>query len=275
MKILRSVSDLKNFRSEIASDKKIGLVPTMGALHAGHVSLIKKCREQNDVAIVSTFVNPAQFLPGEDLQTYPKNESGDIKICESCGVDGIFIPNAEEIYGSCEPAVIAPKPLSEILEGKSRPGHFDGVLTVLNKFFNLARPHNVYMGKKDAQQLFIVQNMVRSFFMNINIVPCEIVRESDGLALSSRNAYLDEEEKLLALKLSRSLQNASALVKKGEISLNIIREKMLAALEPLKVDYIAFVDHKFNEISQIKPADSIILLAAKVGKTRLIDNIWL
>ena len=275
MKILRSVSDLKNFRSEIASDKKIGFVPTMGALHAGHVSLIKKCREQNDVAIVSTFVNPAQFLPGEDLQTYPKNESGDIKICESCGVDGIFIPNAEEIYGSYEPAVISPKPLSEILEGKSRPGHFDGVLTVLNKFFNLARPHNVYMGKKDAQQLFIVQNMVRSFFMNINIVPCEIVRESDGLALSSRNAYLDEEEKLLAPKLSRSLQNASALVKKGEISLNIIREKMLAALEPLKVDYIAFVDHKFNEISQIKPADSIILLAAKVGKTRLIDNIWL
>ena len=113
------------------------------------------------------------------------------------------------------------------------------------------------------------------FFMNINIVPCEIVRESDGLALSSRNAYLDEEEKLLALKLSSSLQNAIALVKKGEISLNIIREKMLAALEPLKVDYIAFVDHKFNEISQIKPADSIILLAAKVGKTRLIDNIWL
>lgn len=275
MKILRSVSDFKNFRSEIASDKKIGFVPTMGALHAGHVSLIKKCREQNDVAIVSTFVNPAQFLPGEDLQTYPKNESGDIKICESCGVDGIFIPNAEEIYGSYEPMVIAPKPLSEILEGKSRPGHFDGVLTVLNKFFNLARPHNVYMGKKDAQQLFIVQNMVRSFFMNISIVPCEIVRESDGLALSSRNAYLDEEEKLLALKLSRSLQNASALVKKGEISLNIIREKMLAALEPLKVDYIAFVDHKFNEISQIKPADSIILLAAKVGKTRLIDNIWL
>ena len=275
MKILRSVSDLKNFRSEIASDKKIGFVPTMGALHAGHISLIKKCREQNDVAIVSTFVNPAQFLPGEDLQTYPKNESGDIKICESCGVDGIFIPNAEEIYGSYEPAVISPKPLSEILEGKSRPGHFDGVLTVLNKFFNLARPHNVYMGKKDAQQLFIVQNMVRSFFMNINIVPCEIVRESDGLALSSRNAYLDEEEKLLALKLSRSLQNASALVKKGEISLNIIREKMLAALEPLKVDYIAFVDHKFNEISQIKTADSIILLAAKVGKTRLIDNIWL
>lgn len=275
MKILRSVSDFKNFRSEIASDKKIGFVPTMGALHAGHVSLIKKCREQNDVAIVSTFVNPAQFLPGEDLQSYPKNESGDVKICESCGVDGIFIPNAEEIYGSYEPTVIAPKPLSEILEGKSRPGHFDGVLTVLNKFFNLARPHNVYMGKKDAQQLFIVQNMVRSFFMNINIVPCEIVRESDGLALSSRNAYLDEEEKLLALKLSRSLQNASALVKKGEISLNIIREKMLAALEPLKVDYIAFVDHKFNEISQIKPADSIILLAAKVGKTRLIDNIWL
>ena len=181
----------------------------------------------------------------------------------------------DEIYGTEEPAIIAPKPISEILEGKTRPGHFDGVLKVLNKLFNLTRPNNVYMGKKDTQQLFIVQKMVKSFFMPINIIPCEIVRESDGLALSSRNAYLDEEGKLMALKLSRSLLNASSLIKKGEISLNIIREKMLSVLEPLAVDYIAFVDYKFNEISQIKQGDTIILLAAKVGTTRLIDNIWL
>lgn len=273
MQIIRSVEELKSFRASASGS--VGFVPTMGALHAGHASLIKRARNENDIVIVSAFLNPAQFLPGEDLNSYPKNEAGDIKICESLDVNALFIPSVDEIYGTEEPTIIAPKPISEILEGKTRPGHFDGVLKVLNKFFNLTRPSNVYMGKKDTQQLFIVQKMVKSFFMPINIIPCEIVRESDGLALSSRNAYLDEEGKLMALKLSRSLLNASSLIKKGEISLNIVREKMLSVLEPLAVDYIAFVDYKFNEISQIKSGDTIILVAAKVGTTRLIDNIWL
>ena len=273
MQIIRSVEELKSFRASASGS--VGFVPTMGALHAGHASLIKRARNENDIVIVSAFLNPAQFLPGEDLNSYPKNEAGDIKICESLDVNALFIPSADEIYDTEEPTIIAPKPISEILEGKTRPGHFDGVLKVLNKLFNLTRPSNVYMGKKDTQQLFIVQKMVKSFFMPISIIPCEIVRESDGLALSSRNAYLDEEGKLMALKLSRSLLNASSLIKKGEISLNIIREKMLSVLEPLAVDYIAFVDYKFNEISQIKQGDTIILLAAKVGTTRLIDNIWL
>ena len=273
MQIFRSIKDLKVYRNSINS--RVGFVPTMGALHEGHASLIKKCREENEAVFVSTFVNPTQFLPNEDFEKYPKNEEADIKICESLGVDAMFIPKADEIYGVTEPKVIAPLELSTILEGATRPGHFDGVLTVLNKFFNIVRPKNVYMGKKDAQQLIIVKNMVKSMFLDIHIEPCEIVRESDGLALSSRNVYLDEEEKLMALKISRALLKASNLVKDSEFDVKSIKPQMLSILEPLKVDYIAFVDREFNEISQITLSNSIILIAAYVGKTRLIDNIWL
>ena len=273
MQIIRTVKELKIFRANACGN--VGFVPTMGALHAGHISLIKQAQNDNEVVIVSTFVNPTQFLPGEDYEKYPKNEEADIKICENLGIEAMFIPEVSEIYGDNEPVILATKPISEILEGKTRPGHFDGVCMVLNKFFNIVRPTNVYMGKKDAQQLAIVQNMVKSFLMDINIVPCEIVREGDGLALSSRNAYLDEEEKLLALKISRSLLNASNLVAKGEINIGAIREKMISVLEPLEVDYIAFVNRNFEELTQIEPQNTIILVAAKVGKTRLIDNIWL
>ncbi|MDA3048821.1 pantoate--beta-alanine ligase [Campylobacter sp. JMF_15 NE4] len=273
MQIIRTVEELRAFRANACGN--VGFVPTMGALHAGHISLIKQARNENDIVIVSTFVNPTQFLPGEDYEKYPKNEEADIKICENLDINAMFIPEVSEIYTDNEPTIIAVRPASEILEGKTRPGHFDGVCMVLNKFFNIIRPNNVYMGKKDAQQLFIVQNMVKSFLMDINIVPCEIVRESDGLALSSRNAYLDEEEKMLALKISRSLLNASNLIAKGEISTSILKDKMLSILEPLEVDYIAFVNRNFEILDQIEPKNTIILVAAKVGKTRLIDNIWL
>lgn len=273
MEILRTISELKNYRNSL--DKKVGFVPTMGALHAGHASLISQCRKENEVVIVSTFVNPTQFLPSEDLEKYPKNEAGDIKICENLNVDAIFIPKAEEFYTDSEPKIIAPKNLAEILEGATRPGHFDGVLQVLNKLFNLTKPQNVYMGKKDAQQLVIVRNMVKNFFMDIHIVACEIVRESDGLALSSRNVYLDEEQKMLALKISRSLIKAGNLTQNSEFDTKTIKEEMAKILEPLKIDYIAFVDRNFSEIPQIELGNSIILVAAYVGKTRLIDNIWL
>ena len=191
MEILRTTDELRKFRAAVS--QKVGFVPTMGALHAGHISLIKRCKDENEITIVSTFVNPTQFLAGEDLDKYPKNEAADIKICENLEVDAIFIPKADEFYEDDEPKISAPKSLSAILEGATRPGHFDGVLQVLNKLFNLTKPKNVYMGKKDAQQLTIVRNMVQNFFMDINVNACEIVRENDGLALSSRNIYLDEE----------------------------------------------------------------------------------
>lgn len=273
MEILRTTDELRKFRAAVL--QKVGFVPTMGALHAGHISLIKRCKDENEITIVSTFVNPTQFLAGEDLDKYPKNEAADIKICENLEVDVIFIPKADEFYEDDEPKISAPKSLSAILEGATRPGHFDGVLQVLNKLFNLTKPKNVYMGKKDAQQLTIVRNMVQNFFMDINVNACEIVRENDGLALSSRNIYLDEEQKMLALKLSRSLLKAKNLVDASETDINVIKTAMLKILEPLKVDYIAFVDRNFKEISKIEVGNSIILVAAYVDKTRLIDNIWL
>ncbi|MBE2984003.1 pantoate--beta-alanine ligase [Campylobacter sp. RM9344] len=272
MEILRSVKELREF---IAScNGEIGFVPTMGALHEGHLSLIKKCVSENCISIVSTFVNPTQFLPGEDFESYPKKEESDIKMCELSGVNAIFIPNGREMYFENEPKIKAPEKFANILEGKTRPGHFDGVLRVLTKLFNLVRPTRVYMGKKDAQQVLIVQNMVKTMFINTQIIPCEIVRESDGLALSSRNVYLNDEQKCHALRLSRSLMNASNLIKKGELNVSEIKACMLNTLEPLQVDYVAVVDREFNEISKIELGNAIILVAAYVGKTRLIDNLW-
>ncbi|MCD8212714.1 MAG: pantoate--beta-alanine ligase [Campylobacter sp.] len=272
MLILRTTKELREFVASASGE--IGFVPTMGALHNGHMSLIKKCVSENPVSIVSTFVNPTQFLPGEDLDKYPKKEESDIKICELCGVSAMFIPDASQIYFEDEPCIAAPKKYSSILEGKTRPGHFDGVLRVLSKLFNLTGAKKVYMGKKDAQQLVIVQNMVKTMFLNLEIVACEIVRESDGLALSSRNAYLSEEDKCNALRLSRALVNASNLIKSGELDTAEIKTNMLRTLEPLVVNYVAIVDRDFNALTKIELGNSIILIAANVGKTRLIDNIW-
>lgn len=276
MQILRTTRELKEFVAlALANHDEIGFVPTMGALHAGHASLIEKSVSQNPVTIVSTFVNPTQFLAGEDLDKYPKNEASDVKICEEARVSAMFIPSAEELYFDGEAAIAAPKNLAEILEGKTRPGHFDGVLRVLNKLFNLVRPTRVYMGKKDAQQLAIVRNFVKTSFLGCEIVPCEIVRESDGLALSSRNAYLSESEKFDALRLSRSLSKAENLIKDGERGACKIKSEMLEILKPLTVDYVAVVDRNFNEISLVEQDNTIILVAANVGNTRLIDNLWI
>ncbi|ORI04154.1 pantoate--beta-alanine ligase [Campylobacter concisus] len=273
MQIIRTIKELENFVSNASA--KIGFVPTMGALHDGHVSLIKKCVSENEISIVSTFVNPTQFLPGEDLDKYPRNEQNDIKICEQNGVSAIFIPDANELYFEDEPLIVAPKKLSTILEGKTRPGHFDGVLRVLNKLFRLTHANSVYMGKKDTQQLIIVQNMIKTFFLNIELVACDIVRELDGLALSSRNIYICDEDKCNALRLSRSLNKAQNLIQNGEEDASEIKTKMLEVLEPLKVDYVAITDRNLNEISKIEKNNTIILVAAYVGKTRLIDNIWI
>lgn len=273
MVVIKSIDELKKFISSL--NGSIGFVPTMGALHEGHKSLIKRAVDENDNAIVSVFVNPTQFLPGEDLQKYPRTLHDDIKMCEISGVKALFAPDINDMYFQNEPLITAPAKLASILEGKTRPGHFDGVLRVLTKLFNLINPTKAYFGKKDAQQLVIVQNMVKTMFFNIEIVACDIVRESDGLALSSRNTYLSEEEKCNALRISRSLVNASNLVKLGELDTKKIKEKMLGTLEPLQVSYVAVVDRDFNELSSVEPNNTIILVAAYVGKTRLIDNIWI
>ncbi|MCI6989560.1 MAG: pantoate--beta-alanine ligase [Campylobacter sp.] len=273
MQIIKSVSELKNAVAKL--DGSVGYVPTMGYLHEGHISLIKKSKSQNDITIVSVFVNPTQFLPNEDYEKYPKNEIADIKTCELSGVDMLFMPTPKEMYPSKDSSIIAPKELSTILEGATRPGHFDGVLTVLNKFFHLIKPQKVYFGKKDTQQLIIVKKFIQTTFMDIEVVPCDIVRSSDGLALSSRNSYLDEEDKLNALKISRSLLKASNLIKSGVTQTKEIKPAMQQVLEPLKVDYVEITNYMLEPIENIELTNTIILVAAYVGKTRLIDNMWI
>ncbi len=274
MVVARDYASFSELRDEMKGS--IGFVPTMGALHEGHLSLIRRAREENDHVIVSIFVNPTQFLEGEDLDKYPRREEADRKICELAGVDLLYLPTTDQIYEEDELCMGAPKIRGYILEGAKRPGHFDGMLQVVMKLLNLSRAERAYFGKKDAQQLVLIQQMVRNYFMPVEIVPCEIVRDADGLALSSRNLYLDDDERRRALSLSRSLKKAAKLIQSGERKSEIIRAAMRGILEPevTELEYVAIVDREFRPLEEVEPGNTIILVAAKVGQTRLIDNLW-
>ena len=273
MKQIDTPQSLQNYRASLKGS--VGFVPTMGALHEGHISLIKQSVAQNDHTIVSIFVNPTQFLPGEDLDAYPRKIEADTKICELAGVDALFLPQTETIYSDEEPLIKAPPVKGYILEGYNRPGHFDGVLQIVLKLLNLTRPTRAYFGKKDAQQLYLIENMVRTLYLSTEIVPCEIVREKDGLALSSRNVYLSPEERKRALLLSRALKHAARRIIEGERDTERIKEEMLEILSPTAVEYVEFVDRQFNLQRTVEIDNTIILVAAKVGTTRLIDNMWI
>ena len=273
MKILRTIDELKTFRASL--NGTVGLVPTMGALHNGHISLIQKSCHENEHTIVSLFVNPTQFLEGEDFESYPKKAEADIKICELCGVEALFMPTPTTMYSALEPSIIAPASKSYILEGLARPGHFDGVLRVVLKLFHLSKPHRAYFGKKDAQQLYLIQNMVQTLFLDIQIIPCEIVREDDGLALSSRNVYLSLEQRNEALLISKSLKMATRAIIAGTRDIAAIKQEMLLTLKPLHVEYVEILRRDFDTIETIDLANTIILVCAKVGTTRLIDNLWI
>jgi len=275
MIVAKNYKEFKNARDKLSGS--IGFVPTMGALHDGHISLIKKSKEQNDFTIVSIFVNPTQFLEGEDLDKYPRKDKQDLEICKNEGVDIVFMPTIDSIYNSDELRIEAPKIRGFILEGAKRPGHFDGVLQIVMKLLNITKPTNAYFGKKDAQQLALITQMVRDYFMSVNIVACEIIRDSDGLALSSRNVYLSKEQRQRALSLSKSLKLASNLIKDGQTNCQAIKNQMESLLlqNVDKLDYVAIVDREFCDIDTIKPNNTIILVAAFVGTTRLIDNIWI
>ena len=273
MKIISTPLDLKKYLKN--TNKTIGFVPTMGALHEGHISLIKEARQNNELVIVSIFINPTQFLKGEDLGTYPQKDKADKKICELSGVDILFFPQANDMYGGDEVSVTAPNIRGFVLEGNSRPGHFNGVLTVVNKLFNIVNPTNAYFGKKDAQQLQLISLMVKQLFMSVNIVPVDTVREKDGLAMSSRNIYLSREERIEALKISTSLQKATNLVMQGEGRSAYILEKMCKELYPLEIFYVEILNREFEKIENIEIGNSVILVEVKVGTTRLLDNLWL
>ena len=272
MKIISKPLELKEHLK--TNTKSIGFVPTMGALHEGHISLIKEARKDNHLVVVSIFVNPTQFLEGEDLSSYPRRDDADKKICELSGVDVLFFPQADDIYGNDEVSILSPNVRGYILEGYSRPGHFNGVLTVVTKLLNIVNPTNAYFGKKDAQQLNLISLMVKQLFIDVNIVAMDTMRESDGLAMSSRNVYLSKDERVDALKISTSLQVAFGMVNKGLTNTQEIKDKMKETLGSLEIFYVAIVNRDFEQIQRIEIGNTIVLVEVKVGKTRLLDNIW-
>ena len=274
MIIANNIQELQDARLRL--DGQVGFVPTMGALHDGHLSLIKRATDENDATVVSIFVNPTQFLEGEDLDSYPSKIEADTKICQMAGVDVLFMPTVDAMYEADELCIGAPAIRGYILEGERRPGHFDGMLQVVMKLLNLAKPNRAYFGKKDAQQLSLISQMAKNYFLDTQIIACEIVRDGDGLALSSRNAYLDDAQRKRALSLSRSLKEATHMVMAGKLDVPEIESKMLSVLkETDSVEYVAVVDREFNQLQTVQIGNSIILVAAWVGKTRLIDNIWI
>ena len=274
MVIVKTIEALQEAKRSLSGT--VGFVPTMGALHHGHLSLIRQAREENDHLIVSIFVNPTQFLEGEDLDAYPRKEEADSKICELAKVDILFMPSIHVMYEEDELCIGAPARRGYLLEGEKRPGHFDGMLQVVMKLLNLSGATNAYFGKKDAQQLALISQMVKNYFMDVAIIPCEIVRDDNGLALSSRNVYLQGDEKERALCLSRSLKRATKLVMAGELSVDAIKKEMLEVLhEADSVDYVAIVSREFKALDTVEIGNTIILVAAWVGKPRLIDNLWI
>ncbi len=274
MVIVNTIEALQEAKQSL--DGSIGFVPTMGALHQGHLSLIQQARQENKHLIVSIFVNPTQFLEGEDLDAYPRKDEADIKICELSGVDILFMPTSDVMYEKDELCIGAPAISGYVLEGERRPGHFDGMLQVVMKLLNLSSADRAYFGKKDAQQLSLIIQMVKNYFMDVQIIPCEIVRDEKGLALSSRNIYLDHEEKNRALCLSTSLKKATKLVMAGKLNTDVIKNEILKVLEVAdSVEYVAIVDREFNVLEEVEIGNTIILVAAWVGKPRLIDNLWI
>ena len=266
----------KVFREALLEGKVVGFVPTMGALHDGHRSLLTRAREEADLVAMSIFVNPLQFGPAEDLASYPRDLDADLASAGKEGVDVVFAPGADEMYPGGRPEVtVDPGPVGTVLEGASRPGHLRGVCTVVAKLLGLVGPCRAYFGEKDAQQLAVVRRMVTDLDLPVEVVGCPTIREPDGLALSSRNAYLSPEERRAALCLYGALVGASTLVRKGERDGRRLREAMAGRIDAERVaelDYAAVVDEAtFQEVDEVAgPARALV--AARVGPTRLIDN---
>ncbi|MDQ1329618.1 MAG: Pantothenate synthetase [Candidatus Poribacteria bacterium] len=256
--------------------KTIGLVPTMGAFHEGHISLMRSARIENDLVVTSIFVNPTQFGPKEDFNAYPRDLESDSKLASKVGVDVIFAPTVNDMYPNGYATFVNVDRITEKLCGASRPGHFRGVTTVVAKLFNIIRPHKAYFGQKDAQQCIVIKRMTEDLNFDIDIVIMPTIRETDGLAMSSRNKYLNVQERQSALVLSKSLSMAQDMIKSGQTNaLDILHNmKQMIDAEPLaKIDYISIVDGEtLDDIREIK-ANTLIALAVFIGKTRLIDNI--
>ena len=274
MQVTKTVEETrKQIKQWKKEGKTIGLVPTMGFLHEGHASLIRKCREQNDIVVVSDFVNPTQFGPNEDLEAYPRDFERDSKLCESLGADLIFAPSPEDMYHDPH-AFVSIDTLSETLCGKTRPIHFKGVCNVVTKLFHIVAPDRAYFGEKDAQQLAIIRKMVKDLNFDIEIVGCPIVREEDGLAKSSRNTYLNDKERQAALCLSRAVKTGKEVIYTGADAKEVLNPmKAIIEAEPLaRIDYVMMVDALTMQPIEKADRDVLVAMAVYIGKTRLIDN---
>ena len=274
MKVTTTVLETRQLvRQWKKEGKSIVLVPTMGFLHEGHASLIARARKENDIVVVSDFVNPTQFGPNEDLEAYPRDFERDSALCESLGADLIFHPEPEEMYHDpC--AFVSIDTLSETLCGKTRPIHFKGVCTVVSKLFHIAAPDRAYFGQKDAQQLAIIKKMVLDLNFDVEVVGCPIVREEDGLAKSSRNTYLSAEERRAALCLSKAVKKGQELIQAGCSAEDVLAPmRAIIEAEPLsKIDYVSMVDALTMQPVEKVEKDVLVAMAVYIGKTRLIDN---
>ena len=276
MQVARSVAEMKKLRRECAGS--VGLVPTMGYLHEGHLQLAMRAKSENAVAVATIFVNPSQFGPGEDFKSYPRDLDRDLSLLEIVRADIVFVPTDIDMYPADYDTWVEVRGITAKLEGKSRPTHFQGVTTVCNKLFNIIQPDRAYFGQKDAQQVIVIQKMVSDLNMNLEVIVCPTVRESDGLAMSSRNTYLTKEERPSAAVLYKSLCLARDMYEKGERDAAKMRQAMhgLITGEPAaKIDYISIADAASLDEVDIIGGRVLVSLAVRLGKPRLIDNIFL
>jgi pantoate--beta-alanine ligase len=277
MQIITAISEMQSLaETHRRQGRTIGFVPTMGFLHEGHVSLMRRARRESDVVVVSIFVNPTQFGPNEDLDRYPRDEAGDRSQCEAAGVDVLFMPKASEMYPEKPSIFVTVEGIADILEGAARPGHFRGVATVVAKLFNIVKPHKTFFGQKDFQQCAVIRRMVKGLNMDVDIVVLPTVREPDGLAMSSRNSYLNTDERMKAAAIYRALSAAENLARAGTREPEKLKNKMLAFLREvpgIKIDYVEVADHETLEPLSSGKEAMVLLIAVRIGKTRLIDNL--
>ena len=275
MKVLRTREDVRAWRGGAGT---VGFVPTMGALHAGHLSLVERSRSDNDATIVSIFVNPTQFGPNEDFGAYPRREREDLAMLEMARVNAAFLPSVDEMYPKGDDLRVDPGPIAAPLEGAARPGHFIGVATVVARLFDIVRPDTAYFGQKDFQQLRVLQTMARERFPEIRVIGCPIIREDDGLAMSSRNAYLSPPERREALALSRGLRAAQELWQRGERDPERLCAEVREAVKDahgVALEYVSAADPLDLHELRGRADRAVVSLAARVGKARLIDNVLL
>jgi pantoate--beta-alanine ligase len=283
MKVINRINELKQELRQLRSERNngtVGFIPTMGYLHAGHFSLVTEAQQQTDIVVMSIFVNPLQFGPNEDFDKYPRDHERDLRMAREAGVDIVFLPETAEMYPKPIKTTVSVAGITEQLCGASRPGHFDGVATVVTKLFNVVQPDKAFFGTKDAQQVAVIAQMVQDLNMNVTIVPCPTLREPDGLAMSSRNVYLTEEQRKQAVVLSEALKQAERQIREGELTWQEIKKQAIEHIStaPLaRIDYVELLAYPSLQPVESEvtgsPHSIVLALAVKFGHTRLIDNL--